>query len=134
MDDRRSLLRVMSFNIRTVTARDYRHAWNLRKHLVVERVRAFDPDLLGLQVRLELIASRGADHVLIVDVTNQLWIDIGFFRALFPNCFGLNNESFFDKTRLLEKGIVVCGVLPPFGCPAIQVFQFDQEHGSLESV
>ena len=43
------ILRVMSFNIRTETARDYRHAWDLRKHLVVERVRAFDPDLLGLQ-------------------------------------------------------------------------------------
>lgn len=42
-------MRVMSFNIRTETARDYRHAWDLRKHLVIKRVHAFDPDLLGLQ-------------------------------------------------------------------------------------
>jgi endonuclease/exonuclease/phosphatase family metal-dependent hydrolase len=42
-------LRVMSFNIRTSTARDLRFAWDLRKHLVVERIRHFDPDLLGLQ-------------------------------------------------------------------------------------
>lgn len=41
--------RVMSFNIRTSTARDFRHAWDLRKHLVIKRIRAFDPDLLGLQ-------------------------------------------------------------------------------------
>ncbi|MFL7839922.1 MAG: endonuclease/exonuclease/phosphatase family protein [Candidatus Promineifilaceae bacterium] len=43
------IVRVMSFNIRTITARDYRHAWDLRKHLVIERVRAFDPDFLGMQ-------------------------------------------------------------------------------------
>jgi endonuclease/exonuclease/phosphatase family metal-dependent hydrolase len=49
MDEPGFLLRVMSFNIRTITARDYRHAWDLRKHLVIERVRAFDPDLLGMQ-------------------------------------------------------------------------------------
>lgn len=39
----------MSFNIRTSTARDLRYAWDLRKHLVIERIHAFDPDLLGLQ-------------------------------------------------------------------------------------
>jgi endonuclease/exonuclease/phosphatase family metal-dependent hydrolase len=49
MDDPGFLLRVMSFNIRTITARDYRHAWDLRKHLVIERVRAYDPDFLGMQ-------------------------------------------------------------------------------------
>lgn len=49
MEDNDLLFRVMSFNIRTITARDYRHAWDLRKHLVIERVRAFDPQLLGLQ-------------------------------------------------------------------------------------
>ena len=49
MNESEQNLRVMSFNIRTATARDYRHAWDLRKHLVIERIRAFDPDLLGLQ-------------------------------------------------------------------------------------
>ncbi len=42
-------LRVMSFNIRTETARDLRFSWDLRKHLVIERIQAHDPDLLGLQ-------------------------------------------------------------------------------------
>lgn len=49
MENSRFILRVMSFNIRTESARDFRHAWNLRKHLVIERIHAFDPDLLGLQ-------------------------------------------------------------------------------------
>ena len=49
MEDNSLLFRVMSFNIRTITARDYRHAWDLRKHLVIERVRAYDPDFLGIQ-------------------------------------------------------------------------------------
>ena len=46
-------LRVMSFNIRTATANDGRFAWPRRKHLVIERIRAFDPDLLGLQECME---------------------------------------------------------------------------------
>jgi endonuclease/exonuclease/phosphatase family metal-dependent hydrolase len=49
MDENGFLLRVMSFNIRTATARDLRHAWDLRKHLVIQRIRHFDPDLLGMQ-------------------------------------------------------------------------------------
>ncbi|NMF91108.1 endonuclease/exonuclease/phosphatase family protein [Aromatoleum petrolei] len=42
-------LGVMSFNIRCASAPDGEHAWARRKALVVERIRAFDPDLLGLQ-------------------------------------------------------------------------------------
>ncbi|WP_246262530.1 endonuclease/exonuclease/phosphatase family protein [Aromatoleum evansii] len=42
-------LAVMSFNIRCASAPDGEHAWSQRKGLVVERIRAFDPDLLGLQ-------------------------------------------------------------------------------------
>jgi endonuclease/exonuclease/phosphatase family metal-dependent hydrolase len=49
MENSGFLLRVMSFNIRTTTARDLRHAWDLRKHLVIQRIRHFDPDLLGMQ-------------------------------------------------------------------------------------
>ena len=43
------LLRVMSFNTRTASAPDVEHAWSQRKALVVDRIRAFAPDLLGLQ-------------------------------------------------------------------------------------
>jgi endonuclease/exonuclease/phosphatase family metal-dependent hydrolase len=49
MEETNNPLRVMSFNIRTSTARDIRFAWDLRKHLVIERIHVFDPDLLGIQ-------------------------------------------------------------------------------------
>lgn len=44
-----SNLRVMTFNIRYGRAPDGKHAWLFRRELVVERIRAFSPDLLGLQ-------------------------------------------------------------------------------------
>lgn len=43
------MLRLMSFNIRYGTADDGENRWNNRKDLVIERIRAFDPDLLGMQ-------------------------------------------------------------------------------------
>lgn len=42
-------LRVMSFNIRLGVAKDGPNRWDLRKDLVVETIRKFNPDLLGLQ-------------------------------------------------------------------------------------
>ena len=42
-------LRVMSFNIRLGVAKDGPNHWDLRKDLVVETIRKFNPDLLGLQ-------------------------------------------------------------------------------------
>lgn len=42
-------LRVMSFNIRTAAAPDGVLDWSHRREGVIERIRAFDPDLLGLQ-------------------------------------------------------------------------------------
>jgi len=43
------LINVMSFNIRYGTAPDGEQSWSQRKALVIERIRAFAPDLLGLQ-------------------------------------------------------------------------------------
>jgi endonuclease/exonuclease/phosphatase family metal-dependent hydrolase len=43
------VIRVMSFNLRTAEAGDGENAWALRRDLAFERIRAFDPDLLGLQ-------------------------------------------------------------------------------------
>jgi endonuclease/exonuclease/phosphatase family metal-dependent hydrolase len=40
---------MMSFNLRTAEAGDGENAWALRRRLAFERIRAFDPDLLGLQ-------------------------------------------------------------------------------------
>jgi endonuclease/exonuclease/phosphatase family metal-dependent hydrolase len=39
----------MSFNIRYGTAPDGEHSWECRKQLVIQRIRLFDPDILGLQ-------------------------------------------------------------------------------------
>jgi endonuclease/exonuclease/phosphatase family metal-dependent hydrolase len=39
----------MTFNIRYGTAADGENNWQIRKELVIERIRASDPDLLGLQ-------------------------------------------------------------------------------------
>ena len=43
------MLRIMTFNIRYGRAPDGPNAWPNRRELVVERIRAFGPDLLGLQ-------------------------------------------------------------------------------------
>ena len=40
---------VVSFNIRYGSADDGPHRWEQRRELVIERIRAADPDLLGLQ-------------------------------------------------------------------------------------
>src|SRR5262245_12791156 len=42
-------IKVMSFNIRYAAAEDGANGWDRRRALVVARVRAFDPELLGLQ-------------------------------------------------------------------------------------
>ena len=51
-------IRVMSFNIRNGTANDGENHWNLRKEFVVDVIRDYAPDVLGLQeaVRLQLDA------------------------------------------------------------------------------
>lgn len=43
------MIRIMSFNIRTASASDGPNGWKQRKSLVLERIRVFEPDLLGLQ-------------------------------------------------------------------------------------
>lgn len=43
------MIKVMSFNIRYGLADDGPNHWNNRKHLALARIRAFGPDLLGLQ-------------------------------------------------------------------------------------
>jgi hypothetical protein len=45
-------LRVMTFNLRVRTILDGPNIWDRRRELVVQRVRAFDPHLLGTQARL----------------------------------------------------------------------------------
>ena len=43
----------MTFNLRVRTILDGHNIWDQRRALVVERVRAFDPDLLGTQEGLD---------------------------------------------------------------------------------
>jgi endonuclease/exonuclease/phosphatase family metal-dependent hydrolase len=47
-------LNVMTFNIRYGTANDGENSWQFRKDNVVQTIRAFKPDLLGLQEALQL--------------------------------------------------------------------------------
>ena len=48
-----SAVRVMSFNVRYGTAKDGENHWDKRKDLLVETIKAFDPDLLGTQETLD---------------------------------------------------------------------------------
>jgi len=43
------MIKLMSFNIRYALADDGENRWDNRKTLVVDRIKAFDPDLLGIQ-------------------------------------------------------------------------------------
>ena len=58
-------LRVMSFNIRYGTAKDGDNVWGNRRDLVVDTIRAFDPDLLGTQETLPFQSQNPESH--------QLW-------------------------------------------------------------
>jgi len=55
-------VRVMSFNIRYGTARDGDNAWPKRRELVVETIKASNPDLLGTQETLPFQADYIAEH------------------------------------------------------------------------
>ena len=43
------MINIMSFNIRTASANDGRNGWDNRRQMVIERIRAFSPDLVGVQ-------------------------------------------------------------------------------------
>ena len=51
-DDTSFELDVMTFNIRTSDGQDGDNIWPMRKELVVDTIRAFEPDVLGLQEAL----------------------------------------------------------------------------------
>jgi endonuclease/exonuclease/phosphatase family metal-dependent hydrolase len=100
------MLRVMSFNIRYGLADDGINHWDHRKRLVVERIRAFDPDLLGLQEcrdddQAAFVRSSLPDyHFYGVpraggDVTNAEMAPVLFRRATFDlletGCFWLSD-------------------------------------------
>lgn len=65
-DDTSFELDVMTFNIRTADGQDGDNIWPMRKGLVVEAVRAFDPDVLGLQealtVQLDFLQSEMPEY------------------------------------------------------------------------
>lgn len=51
-EDASARVRVMSLNLRNAAAPDGPNAWDRRKQLLIDTVRAFDPDLLGTQETL----------------------------------------------------------------------------------
>lgn len=56
-------LRVMTFNLRVRTNLDGHNIWDQRRDLVVERIRAFDPDLLGTQEGLDSMETWLREHL-----------------------------------------------------------------------
>ena len=56
-------VKVMSFNIRYGSARDGENRWELRKDLVVQTIREYDPDLLGTQETLQFQADYLSKHL-----------------------------------------------------------------------
>ncbi|MBM4156088.1 MAG: endonuclease/exonuclease/phosphatase family protein [Lentisphaerae bacterium] len=52
-EDTGATVRVMSFNVRFGTANDGENHWDKRKDLLLDTIRAFDPDLLGTQETLD---------------------------------------------------------------------------------
>ena len=56
-------LRVMTFNLRVRTVLDGHNIWDKRRDLVVERVRAFDADLLGTQEGLDSMETYLRQHL-----------------------------------------------------------------------
>jgi endonuclease/exonuclease/phosphatase family metal-dependent hydrolase len=61
------MIRVMSFNIRYGLANDGDNHWHNRKELALDRIRAFAPDLLGLQEcrddhQAEFVRANLPDH------------------------------------------------------------------------
>lgn len=45
----RPMINIMSFNLRTASASDGSNGWEERKQMVIERIRSFSPDLIGVQ-------------------------------------------------------------------------------------
>lgn len=65
---RNAELRVMSFNIRYGTAKDGENHWDKRKEFLIERIKAFNPDLLGTQETLGFQRDYIAEHLTGYDV------------------------------------------------------------------
>jgi endonuclease/exonuclease/phosphatase family metal-dependent hydrolase len=65
-----AMIKIMSFNLRYGTAADGENNWAYRRRLALDRIRAFDPDLLGLQEcrddeQAEYLRAELADYVFI---------------------------------------------------------------------
>lgn len=65
-------LRVMSFNLRYATAPDGDNAWDRRRDLLAETIRAFGPDVLGTQ---ECLAEQAA--FLQAALPGYAWVGVG---------------------------------------------------------
>jgi endonuclease/exonuclease/phosphatase family metal-dependent hydrolase len=69
------MISIMSFNIRYGTAPDGPHRWQRRKKMVIERIRTFSPDLLGLQ------ECRNDDQAAYIKSKLPDYLMIGFERG-----------------------------------------------------
>ena len=83
---------VMSFNIRRGTARDGRHHWMYRRHLVHEILNQYRPDVLGLQEALDFQISE-----IRAMLPGYKYVGIGNFGG----GTGMHNAIFYDADRFL---------------------------------
>ncbi len=65
-------LKLMTFNIRYGRAADGPDSWEFRKELVVETIKKFDPDILGLQEALDFQIQ-----YLTENLTQYAWVGVG---------------------------------------------------------
>jgi endonuclease/exonuclease/phosphatase family metal-dependent hydrolase len=108
------MLKLMSFNIRYGTADDGANHWENRKSLVIDRIKTFDPDLLGMQecrddFQAEFIKSnlqeyefygvrRGGGSVTALEMTPIL-LKRSAFQLVQKGCFWLSETPGVPGSR-----------------------------------
>jgi endonuclease/exonuclease/phosphatase family metal-dependent hydrolase len=90
-------LRVMTFNVRLLTPNDGANQWDARRDLVVQVLRAEDPDLIGTQ---ELFQRQGDE--LVARLPQYVWFGEGRGGGDDDEHMGVFYRK--DRVRVLESG------------------------------
>ncbi|MGY3229656.1 endonuclease/exonuclease/phosphatase family metal-dependent hydrolase [Luteibacter sp. HA06] len=90
-------LRVMSFNVRTITGKDGPNRWEARKDLFADTIRQLHPDVIGTQ---ELAKEQGDDTV--ARLPEYTWFGRDRFGAHTDEHMGIFYRK--DRLKLVESG------------------------------
>jgi endonuclease/exonuclease/phosphatase family metal-dependent hydrolase len=90
-------LRVMSFNVRTITGKDGPNRWEARKDLFADTIRQLHPDVIGTQ---ELAKEQGDDTV--ARLPEYTWFGRDRFGAHADEHMGIFYRK--DRLKLVESG------------------------------